>query len=104
MNRAPIKNESANGLGNLRGTIAMARTGDPHSATSQFFINHITNQALNRGERDEWGYCVFGKVTDGLAVLDAIAEVPTGDKNEHRNVPKEPVLIKSVKRATPSAS
>jgi cyclophilin family peptidyl-prolyl cis-trans isomerase len=104
MTRAPIKNESANGLANLRGTIAMARTGDPHSATSQFFINHVTNIPLNRGERDEWGYCVFGKVVDGIGVVDAITEVPTGTKGEHRNVPKEPVVIKSVRRAAASAS
>lgn len=102
--RDPIKNESANGLSNNRGTLAMARTGDPHSATSQFFINHITNVALNRGERDEWGYAVFGKVTEGLDVLDAIAQVPTGNKAGHRNVPNEPVVIKSVRRASASAS
>lgn len=102
--RAPIKNESANGLANLRGTLAMARTGDPHSATSQFFINHATNTALNRGEQNEWGYCVFGKVIDGIEVVDAIAEVRTGDKGGHKNVPVEPVVIKSVRRASASAS
>jgi len=102
--RAPIKNESANGLANLRGTIAMARTGDPHSATSQFFINHVTNIVLNRGERDEWGYCVFGKVIDGIDVVDAIAVVPTGTKGMHSDVPREPVMIKSVRRVTASAS
>jgi cyclophilin family peptidyl-prolyl cis-trans isomerase len=103
--RAPIKNESANALANLRGTIAMARTGDPHSATSQFFINHVTNLGLNRDQyQDGWGYCVFGKVIDGLDVLDAIATVPTGNKGEYKNVPVEPVVIKSVRRASASAS
>ena len=102
--RDPIKNESANGLANNRGTIAMARTGDPHSATSQFFINHITNVGLNRGERDEWGYAVFGKVTEGLDVVDAIAQVETANRDGHGNVPKEPVVIKSVRRASASAS
>jgi cyclophilin family peptidyl-prolyl cis-trans isomerase len=100
----PIKNESANGLANNRGTIAMARLPDPHSATSQFFINHVTNVGLNRGERDEWGYCVFGKVTEGMDVVDAIAQVPTGNRDGHSNVPVEPVMIKSIRRASASAS
>jgi cyclophilin family peptidyl-prolyl cis-trans isomerase len=100
----PIKNESANGLANLRGTLAMARTGDPHSATSQFFINHVTNIPLNRGERDEWGYCVFGKVVEGIEVVDAIANVATGNKGPHANVPVEPIAIKSARRASASAS
>jgi cyclophilin family peptidyl-prolyl cis-trans isomerase len=100
----PIKNESANGLANNRGTIAMARLPDPHSASSQFFINHITNVGLNRGERDEWGYCVFGKVTDGMDVVDAIAQVQTGNRDGSGNVPVEPVIIKSVRRASASAS
>jgi cyclophilin family peptidyl-prolyl cis-trans isomerase len=103
--RAPIKNESANGLANLRGTIAMARTPDPHSASSQFFINHRTNEGLNRDRaQDGWGYCVFGKVVSGIEVVDAIAEVPTGNKGEHKNVPQEPVLIKSARRDSASAS
>lgn len=103
--RAPIKNESANGLANLRGTIAMARTPDPHSASSQFFINHRTNGFLNRDSaQDGWGYCVFGKVTEGMDVVDAIAAVPTGNKAGHADVPVEPVVIKSVKRVSPSAS
>ena len=98
-NRAPIKNESANGLPNLRGTIAMARTGNPHSATSQFYINHITNEALDRQKAaDGWGYCVFGKVIEGMDVVDAIAVVKTGVKRGHANVPNETVLIKSVRR------
>ncbi len=103
--RGPIKNESANGLANLRGTIAMARTADPHSATSQFFINHVNNSGtLDRGARDEWGYCVFGKVIDGLDVVDAIAEVPTGNKGQYSNVPLDPVVIKSVRRVSASAT
>jgi cyclophilin family peptidyl-prolyl cis-trans isomerase len=103
--RAPIKNESANGLTNLRGTLAMARTAEPHSASSQFFINHKDNGFLNRDQaRDGWGYCVFGKVIDGLDVVDAIAEVPTGNNGGNSNVPIEPVVIKSVRRASASAS
>ena len=79
--RATIQNESSNGLANLRGTIAMARRPNPHSASSQFFINHKTNQALDKEySRDGWGYCVFGKVTEGLDVVDAIAQVATGNK------------------------
>ena len=98
-NRAPIKNESANGLPNLRGTIAMARTGNPHSATSQFYINHITNDSLDRkNAADGWGYCVFGKVIEGMDVVDAIAVVPTGVKRGHGDVPLETVLIKSIRR------
>jgi cyclophilin family peptidyl-prolyl cis-trans isomerase len=83
----------------------MARTAEPHSASSQFFINHTDNAGLNRDQaRDGWGYCVFGKVTDGLAVLDAIADVATGNKAGHANVPNEPVVIKSVRRDSASAS
>ena len=105
MSRAPIKNESANGLGNLRGTIAMARTGDPHSASSQFYINHVTNQGLNKAQaQDGWGYCVFGKVIEGMEVVDAIAEVATGNSGQHSNVPVEPVTIKSARRFSASAS
>ena len=98
-NRPPIKNESSNGLSNLRGTIAMARTGNPHSATSQFYINHKTNQALDRqNARDGWGYCVFGKVIEGIEVVDAIAAAQTDVKRGHRDVPLETVLIKSARR------
>jgi len=75
--RAPIKNECQNGLKNLRGTIAMARTNDPHSATSQFFINHVDNAFLD-GRAGQWGYAVFGRVTAGLDVVDTIAGVETG--------------------------
>jgi cyclophilin family peptidyl-prolyl cis-trans isomerase len=98
--RAPIKNEAGK-LANLRGTLAMARTPDPHSASSQFFINHATNQSLDK-ERypDGWGYCVFGKVVEGIEVVDKIAEVKTGSKAGHQDVPIEPVLIKSVRRVS----
>lgn len=75
--RAPIRNEASNGLKNDRGTIAMARTGDPHSATSQFFINHADNAALNAPSPDGWGYAVFGKVIKGMEVVDKIATAPT---------------------------
>ncbi len=97
--RAPIKNESANGLANLRGTIAMARISDPHSGTAQFYINHKTNQALDKSHAsDGWGYCVFGKVIAGLDVVDKIAAVPTGRAGGMSDVPRETVLIKSVSR------
>ena len=99
--KAPIKNEAKNGLGNLRGTIAMARTMDPHSATAQFYINHRTNRMLDPDqERSGWGYCVFGKVIEGMEVVDAIAAVATGNKGMHQNVPAETVTIKSVRRAS----
>ncbi len=94
----PVVNEAKNGLKNKRGTIAMARTSDPHSATSQFFINHKDNPNLDYPSFDGWGYAVFGRVTRGLDVLDAIAGVPTTVKNGMRDVPAETVLIESVKR------
>ncbi|MDH3947783.1 MAG: peptidylprolyl isomerase [Gammaproteobacteria bacterium] len=96
--RAPIQNEANNGLTNARGTIAMARTPDPHSATAQFFINVADNDFLNfRAETpDGWGYCVFGKVTDGMDVVDKIKGVDTGNKGYHQDVPVEDVVIESV--------
>jgi peptidyl-prolyl cis-trans isomerase B (cyclophilin B) len=96
--RAPIQNEANNGLANVRGTIAMARTPDPHSATAQFFINVADNDFLNfRAETpDGWGYCVFGKVTDGMDVVDKIKGVDTGNKGYHQDVPVEDVIIESV--------
>ena len=98
--REAIKNESANGLANLRHTIAMARTSAPHSATAQFFINHVTNQALDRDRfGDGWGYCVFGKVIEGSETVDAIAKVARGNVAGHANVPMSDVLIESVRRA-----
>ncbi len=95
--RAPIQNEAGNGLANERGSIAMARTNDPDSATSQFFINHKDNDFLNRSGSSA-GYAVFGKVVRGLDVLDKIAQVPTGNRGMHQNVPNEPVLIQTASR------
>ena len=96
---APIANEAYNGLKNDRGTIAMARTNDPHSATSQFFINHKDNSFLNYKAQTTagWGYAVFGKVTKGMDVVDKIANVKTGSKGFHQDVPVENVIIKSIK-------
>jgi cyclophilin family peptidyl-prolyl cis-trans isomerase len=93
--RAPIENEANNGLKNDRGTLAMARTSDPHSATSQFFINHADNAFLNftSESMQGWGYAVFGKVTEGMDIVDAIAQVPTGSKGGHQNVPVETITI-----------
>ncbi len=93
----PIQNEAKNGLKNLRGTIAMARRPDPHSATAQFFINRMDNRQLDYPGHDGWGYAVFGKVTQGMDVVDKIAKVPTGNRGNHQNVPLEPVVIQSVK-------
>ncbi|HQI80897.1 MAG TPA: peptidylprolyl isomerase [Deltaproteobacteria bacterium] len=97
---APIVNEADNGLKNDRGTIAMARTPDPNSATAQFFINAKDNTFLNFRSKtmDGYGYCVFGKVTKGMDVVDAIEAVPTGNKGFHQDVPLKPVLIKKAYR------
>jgi len=96
--KAPVENEANNGLRNNRGTIAMARTQDPHSATAQFFINVQDNDFLNHtGENIQgWGYAVFGKVTDGEDVLDKIRCVQTGGQGGHQDVPVEPIIIESV--------
>ncbi len=95
--RAPIKNEAKNGLKNDRGTLAMARTSVVDSATNQFFINHKDNGDLNNGP-GSYGYAVFGKVTKGMDVVDAIAKVPTGAKGPFRqNCPIEPVIIESIR-------
>ena len=98
--RAPIKNEADNGLKNNRGTIAMARTPDPHSATAQFFINTVDNAFLNYKSKTSqgWGYTVFGKVIGGMEVLDTISAVKTGTRGPYRDVPLEPVIIKSARR------
>jgi peptidyl-prolyl cis-trans isomerase B (cyclophilin B) len=98
--RAPIENEANNGLKNDRGTLAMARTGDPHSATSQFFINHADNAFLNFTSESTqgWGYAVFGKVVEGMDVVDAMAQVTTGNKGGHQNVPLETITITGVSR------
>jgi cyclophilin family peptidyl-prolyl cis-trans isomerase len=96
--KGPIRNESSNGLLNRRGTVAMARTPLPDSATSQFFINLVDNDSLNRSEGDV-GYCVFGQVLEGMDVVHKIKAVRTGTKKGHGNVPVEDILINSVKRA-----
>ena len=93
--KAPIQNESYNGLKNLRGTLAMARTNMPNSATSQFFINTVDNDFLNRSQMNA-GYAVFGKVTKGMDVVDKITQVPTANFGMHQNVPKQVVKIISV--------
>jgi peptidyl-prolyl cis-trans isomerase B (cyclophilin B) len=90
---APIKNEAANGLKNDKYTVAMARTGDPHSATAQFFINVKNNGFLNYPGQDGWGYCVFGKVVEGTDVVDAIRNVKTGNRSGFQDVPLEDVII-----------
>ena len=110
--KAPIQNEAKNGLKNKKGTIAMARTGDPHSATAQFFINHKDNDSLDFPSFDGWGYAVFGEVVAGAEVLDKIAAVPTGEKAlkarsgeslreaPMQDVPNENVVIQSIKVVT----
>ncbi len=95
---APIRNEAANGLRNQRGTLAMARTNDLHSATSQFFINLVDNDFLDH-RTGNFGYAVFGRVTSGLEVIDKIAKVKTGRRNGHDDVPAEAVVVESARRA-----
>ncbi len=93
--RAPIENEAKNGLKNVRGSIAMARTSAPHSASSQFFINHKDNANLDYPGFDGWGYAVFGKVVEGMDVVDKIADTPTGATPPFgRDVPKAQVMIR----------
>jgi peptidyl-prolyl cis-trans isomerase B (cyclophilin B) len=94
--RASIVNEAANGLTNVKGSIAMARTNDPHSATAQFFINTVDNDFLNHRAKNAkgWGYCVFGTVSEGLAVVEKIEQVDTGRQGPYRDVPKTAVIIK----------
>jgi peptidyl-prolyl cis-trans isomerase B (cyclophilin B) len=98
--QAPIKNEADTGLKNERGTIAMARTGDPHSATAQFFINSKNNDFLNHKSKTQqgWGYTAFGKVIEGMKTVDAISAVKTKTAGGFRDVPAEPVVIQSAKR------
>lgn len=93
--RASIENEANNGLKNVKGSIAMARTSDPHSASSQFFINTVDNDFLNFSAPTPqgWGYAVFGNVTEGMDVVDAIRKVATGSSGFHQDVPKEDVII-----------
>jgi cyclophilin family peptidyl-prolyl cis-trans isomerase len=96
----PIKNEADNGLENDRGTIAMARTADPDSATAQFFINIANNEFLNHKSKDSrgWGYAVFGRVLEGMDVVDAIAGVKTGTRGAYRDVPIQPIVIRKAQR------
>ena len=96
----PIQNEAKNGLKNTTGTIAMARTAEPHSASAQFFINLKDNTPLDYPSRDGWGYAVFGKVVDGMDVVNKIAKVETGNKGFHQNVPTTPIVIESAKLLT----
>jgi len=104
--QAPIDNEAANGLKNKRGSIAMARTNDPHSATAQFFINVVDNDFLDfkSPSGNGWGYCVFGEVVEGMDVVDAIRKVKTGNKGFHQDVPVDDVIIEKaeiVEKLTP---
>ncbi len=94
----PVKNEADNGLKNLAGTIAMARTSDPQSAAAQFFINTVDNPALDHRDKTDrgWGYCVFGKVTKGMEVVKKIESVPTGTVGPFENVPKKDVAIEKI--------
>jgi len=96
--KKPIANEADNGVSNKRGTIAMARTSDPHSATSQFFINVVDNGRLDHTAKDArgWGYCAFGAVVSGMETIDAIAKVRTGSRPPHQDVPVQDVVISSV--------
>lgn len=104
--KPPVKNEADNGEKNDRGTIAMARTSFVDSATCQFFINLVDNESLNFKSKTDagYGYCVFGKVIDGMEVVDKIAAVKTANANRHANVPIEPVIIKTVRRAAKPAT
>ena len=101
--RAPSENEARNGLRNDVGTLAMARTADPHSASSQFFINLVANTALDYPSRDGWGYAVFGKVVKGLEVVESIAKQPTANRGFHQNVPVEAVIVNSARVLEASA-
>ena len=95
--RAPIENEAKNGLKNEPGTLAMARTADPHSASAQFFINLAPNSFLDYPSRDGWGYAVFGKVIKGMDVVEKIGKAPTANRGFHQNVPVEPVVIENAR-------
>ena len=101
--RPPVRNEATNGLANRRGTVAMARRPDPHSANAQFFINLNDNTPLDQAAArpGDFGYAVFGRVVSGMEVVDAIARVATGNRGGHQNVPVEPVVIRSAKVLAP---
>ncbi len=96
--RTPIKNEAEKARPNHRGTVAMARTNDPHSATAQFFINVVDNEFLNFSNKTPqgWGYCVFGEVTQGMEIVDKIKSIPTTGVDGHQDVPIEPIIIERV--------
>jgi peptidyl-prolyl cis-trans isomerase B (cyclophilin B) len=99
--RAPVENEADNGLKNERGTVAMARTSDPNSATAQFFVNVVDNGFLDHKDKSQagWGYCVFGKVAKGMDVVDKIVAMPTGSAGPFaKDAPEKPILIKSAKK------
>ena len=96
--RMPVDNESDNGLQNLRGTLSMARLSDPHSATSQFFINLADNAHLDHQGGEQWGYAVFARVVEGMDVVDEIAGVETTTRSGYRDVPATPVVIEDVKK------
>lgn len=98
----PIKNEAQNGLSNLRGTVAMARTNDIDSATAQFFINVVDNKRLDYVNDKQYGYAVFGEVVEGMDVVDKIRDVKTTTKGEYENVPVTPVIIKSARLVKPA--
>ncbi|MRR51071.1 MAG: peptidyl-prolyl cis-trans isomerase [Rhodocyclaceae bacterium] len=95
--RPPIQNEAKNGLKNVPGAIAMARTNDPHSATAQFFINLVNNDKLDYPSFDGWGYAVFGQVTQGFDVVQKIGKLPTQRSGFHQNVPVTPVVIEAAR-------
>lgn len=97
--RPPIENEANNGLKNAVGTVAMARTNDPHSASSQFFINVANNSFLDHPGQDGWGYCVFGRVIEGMDVVNAIKGVKTGSRQGHQDVPADDVIIEKAEIA-----
>lgn len=101
--RAPIPNEADNGLKNRRGTVAMARTADPHSATAQFFINYADNAFLDykNSTPQGWGYAVFGQVVEGMEVVDEMAKIPTGSSGMHQNVPKTDIVIEKAALISP---
>ena len=102
--RAPVENEGKNGLKNDAGSIAMARTQNPHSATAQFFINLEDNRSLNYPSPDGWGYTVFGKVTEGMDVVRKIGKEPTTTRGFHRDVPATPILIESARQLPEKAA
>lgn len=98
--KKPILNESNNGLSNIVGTIAMARTNDPNSATSQFYINVANNTFLNYQSRQQPGYCVFGRVIEGIPIVQQIKAVPVSNRSMYQNVPDDPVIIQRIRRVT----